>query len=184
MIHRAQAKSFVRRQNTCSAGPRQSSVRTLGRSRNDPLPPKIRKHPKEHLLGVDQLVESETAGLARIGDDIVIGSEYAVRVSPGRNLLETEFLQSVLFDDLFPDRPLVRHGPRKVDVSRRSQLHPEEIGEPGPDVLPSDKITVGDIKSLDRAFRIDRHPLDSLCEMSGICTLVECAIGAWLAWKA
>ena len=69
-------------------------------------------------------------------------------------------------------------------MSRRSQLHPEEIGEPGPDVLPSDKITVGDIKSLVRAFRIDRHPLDGLCEMSGICTLVECAIGAWLAWKA
>src|ERR1700730_6692560 len=68
------------------------ATRTLAVLRNDPLTPKIRKHPKKHLLGVHQVVESETAGLARIGDNIVIGSEYAVRVAPGRNLFEAEFL--------------------------------------------------------------------------------------------
>src|SRR3981081_693275 len=93
------------------------ATRTLGRSRNNPLTPKVRKHPKKHLLGVHQVVESETAGLAGIGDDIVIGSEDAVRVAPGGNFFEAEFLQSVLFDDSFPDRPLVRHRPRKVDMS-------------------------------------------------------------------
>src|SRR5258708_24604399 len=99
---------------------------SLGESRNDPLMPEIRKHPKKHLLGVHQAVESETAGLAGIGDDIVIGSEHAVRVAPGSNLFEAEFLQSVLLDDFFPDRPLVRHGPRKVDVAWRRQVHPDE----------------------------------------------------------
>src|ERR1700731_99089 len=91
-------------------------VAAAGRSRDDPLTPKIREHPKEHLLGVHQIVESKTAGLAGVGDDIVIGSEYAVRVAPRRNLFEAEFLQSVFFDDSFPDRPLVRHRPREVDV--------------------------------------------------------------------
>src|SRR5467141_3403078 len=129
-------------------------------------------------------MESETAGLARIGDDIVIGSEYAVRVAPGRNLFEAEFLQSVLFDDCFPDRPLVGHGPRKADVSWRSQLHPEEMGELGPQVLPPNEITVGDVESLVRAFRIGRHPLDGLCQKSGVRTLVERGICAWLARKA
>src|SRR5258708_40065668 len=114
MIHRAQAKSFVK--GGPSAPPAaQSPARTFGRSRNDPLTPKIRKHPKKHLLGVHQVVESETTGLAGIGDDIVIRSEYAVRVAPGRNLFEAEFLQSVLCDDFLPDRPLVRHRARKVD---------------------------------------------------------------------
>src|SRR6202048_4384278 len=106
---------------------RSNPPRTLGKSRDDPLTAKVRKHPKKHLLGVHQVVEPETAGLARIGDDIVIGSEYAVRVAPSRNLFEAVFLQSVLFDDLLPDRTLVGHGPRKVDVSWRSRLHPEEL---------------------------------------------------------
>src|SRR5713226_2382944 len=158
--------------------------RPLAVLRNDPLAPKIRKHPKEHLLGVHQVVETETAGLAGIGDDIVIGSEYAVRVAPGRNLFEAEFLQSVLFDDFFPDRPLVRHGPRKVDVSWRSQLHPEEVGELWPQVLPPDEITVGDVESLIGAFRIGCHPLDGLCQKSGVRTLVKCGIGSRLARKA
>src|SRR5258708_3634548 len=129
-------------------------------------------------------MESETASLAGIGDDIVIGSEYAVRVAPGRNLFEAEFLQSVLFDDFFPDRPLVRHGPRKVDVSWRSQLHPEEVGELWPQVLPPDEITVCDVESLVRAFRIGCHPLDGLCQKSGVRTLIERGIRAWLARKA
>ncbi|MEA3133235.1 MAG: hypothetical protein QOG17_1081, partial [Gammaproteobacteria bacterium] len=47
--------------------------RSLAALRNDLLTPKIRKHPKEHLLGVHQVVESETAGFAGIGDDIVVG---------------------------------------------------------------------------------------------------------------
>src|SRR5216684_3224098 len=128
MIHRAQVKSFVKGR-TLDPSLRQSSARTFGRSRNDPLTPKIRKHPKEHLLGVDQVVESETAGLAGIGDDVVVGSEHTVRVAPGGNLFEAKLLQSVLFDDFSPDRPLVRHGPRKVDVSWRSQLHPKETSE-------------------------------------------------------
>src|SRR5216684_2536226 len=108
------------------------ATRTLGRSRNDPLTAKVREHPKKHLLGVHQVVESETAGLAGIGDDIVIRCEYAVRVAPSRNLFEAVFPQSILFDDPIPYRTLVGHGPRKVDVSWRSQLHPEEIGEFGP----------------------------------------------------
>ena len=33
-------------------------------------------------------MESETAGLARIRDDIVIRREYAVRVAPSRNLFK------------------------------------------------------------------------------------------------
>src|SRR6266851_538736 len=160
------------------------AMRTLGRSRNNPLTPKVRKHAKEHLLGIHQVVETETAGLAGIGEDIVIGSEYAVRVAPGRNLLEAEFLQSVLFDDFFPDPPFVRHGPRKVDVSWRSQLHPEEISELGPQVLPPDEITVGDIKRLVGAFRIGCHPLDGPCEKSGVRTLVKCGIGSRLSRKA
>src|ERR1700733_12870208 len=123
-------------------------LRKRAASRNDPLTAKVRKHPKKHFLGIDQLVESETAGLAGIGDDIVIGSEYAVGVAPGGNLFEAEFLQSVIFHDFFPDRTLVRHRPRKVDVSRRSQFHSEEIGEPRPQVLPPDEITVGNVKSL------------------------------------
>src|SRR6202140_4270816 len=128
-------------------------------------------------------MESETAGFTRIGDDIVIRCEYAVRVAPSRNLFEAVFLQSVLFDDPIPYRTLVGHGPRKVDVSWRSQLHPEKIGELGPDVLPPDKITVGDVKSLVRAFRIGRHPLDRLCQKGGIRTLVEGSIGSRLSWK-
>jgi hypothetical protein len=63
------------------------ATRTLGKSRNDPLTPKVGKHPKKHLLGIHEVVESETADLAGIGDDIVIGSEYTVRVAPSRNLL-------------------------------------------------------------------------------------------------
>src|SRR5713226_10454700 len=160
------------------------AMRTLGRSRNNPLTPKVRKHAKKHLLGVHQIVESETAGLARIGDDIVIRCEYPVRVAPGRNLFEAEFLQSVPFDDFFPDRPLVRHGPRKVDVSRRSQSHPEEIGKLGPQVLPPDKVTGGDVKRLVGALRISCHPPDGLCQKSGVRTLVKCRIGPWLAREA
>src|SRR6266404_1667151 len=145
MIHRAQAKSFVK--GGPSALPAaQSPARTFGRSRNDPLTPKVRKHPKKHLLGVHEVVESETAGLAGIGDDVVIRREDAVRVAPGRDLFETEFLQSVPFDDFFPDRPLVRHGPRKVDMSWRSQLHPEEVSELGPQMLPPDKYAVCHLK--------------------------------------
>src|SRR3981189_3240086 len=124
------------------------STRTLGRSRNDPLTPKIRKLPKKHLLGIHQVVKPEAAGLAGVGDDIVIRREDAVRVAPGRNLFEAEFLQSVPFDYFFPDRPLVRHGPRKVDVSWRSQFHSEEFCEFGPQVLPPDQITIGDVESL------------------------------------
>src|SRR5882724_9247422 len=120
--------------------------RTLVVLRNDPFTPKIRKHPKEHLLGVHQVVESETAGLAGIGDDIVIRSEYAVRVAPGCDLFETESLQSVVFDDFLPDRPLLRHRPSKVDGSWRSQLHPEETSEFGPQILPPDQIAVGDVE--------------------------------------
>src|SRR3979411_2352634 len=110
--------------------------RSLAALRNDPLTPKIRKHPKEHLLGVHQVVESETAGFAGIGDDIVVGPESPVRVPPRRNLLEAKFLQSVLFDDFLPDRPLVRHRPRKVDVSWRRQLPSPESGEFGAYILP------------------------------------------------
>src|SRR6266851_3998904 len=160
------------------------AMRTLGRSRNNPLTPKVRKHAKKHLLGVHQIVESETAGLARIGDDIVIGSEHAVRIAPGRNLLEAEFLQSVLLDYFSPDRPLVRHGPCQVDVSWRSQLHPEEFCEPGPQVLPPDEIAVGDVKSLVGAFRIGCHPLDGLCQKGSVRTLVKCGKGSRLARKA
>src|SRR5882757_6697067 len=122
------------------------ATRTLAVLRNNSVTLKIREHPKEHFLGVHQVVESETASLAGIGNDIVIGSEHAVRIAPGRNLLEAEFLQSVLFDDCFPDRPLVCHGPRKVDVSWRSQLHLEEFGEPGPQILPPDQVAVGEVK--------------------------------------
>src|SRR6202048_4243482 len=163
---------------------RSNPPRTLRKSRDDPLTSKVRKHPKKHLLGVHQVVESETAGLARIGDDIVIRCEYAVRVAPRRNFLEPVFLQSVAFDDLFPDRALVGHGPRKVDMSRRRQLHPEELGEFGPQVLPPDQITIGDVESLVGAFRIRRHPLDGLCQKSGVRALIERGIRAWLARKA
>ena len=41
-------------------------------------------------------------------------------------------LQSVHFDDLSQDRPLVRHGRRKVDEPWWRQHHPEEVGELGP----------------------------------------------------
>src|SRR3984885_7754216 len=126
-------------------------------------------------------MESETAGLSRIGDDVVVRSEPAVRVAPSRNLFEAVFLQSILFDDPIPYRTPVGHGPRKVDVSWRSQLHPEEIGELRPYVLPPDKIAIGDVESLVRAFRIGRHPLDGLCQKSGIRTLVECGIGSRLS---
>src|SRR5271168_4573246 len=147
MIHRAQVESFVKG-GTLVPSLRQSSARTFGRLRNGPLTPKIREHPKKHLLGVHQVVETETTGLAGIGDDIVIGSEYAVRIAPCRNLFVAEFLQSVLFDDPIPYRTLVGHGPRKVDVSWRRQLHPEEVGELGPQILPPDEIAVGDFESL------------------------------------
>src|SRR6202041_1124054 len=123
-------------------------------------------------------MESETAGLARIGDDIVVRCEYAVRVAPSRNLFEAVFLQSVLFDDSIPYRTLVGHGPREIDVSWRRQLHPEEIGEFWPYVLPSDKITVGDVESLVRTFWIGRHPFDGLCQKSGVRSLVERGIGS------
>src|SRR5580693_6460069 len=129
-------------------------------------------------------MESETAGLARIGDDIVVRCEYAVRVAPSRNLIEAVFLQSVLFDDPIPYRALVGHGPREIDVSWRSQLHPEKIGEFRPYVLPSDKITVGDVESLVRTSRIGRHPRDGLCQKSGVRCLVERGIGSGFAWKA
>ena len=62
--------------------------------------------PKEHFLAVHQVVETETAGLARIGDDIAIRCEYAVRVAPGGHLFEAKFLQPVLFDDFFQIGPL------------------------------------------------------------------------------
>src|ERR1700737_2245477 len=163
---------------------RSNPLRTLRKSWDDPLTAKVRKHPKKHFLGVHQVVESETAGLARIGNDIVIRCESPVRVAPSRNLFEAVFLQSVLFDDPIPYRTLVGHGPRKVDGSWRSQLHPEEIGEFGPYVLPPDKITIGDVKSLVRAFRIGRHPRDGLGQKSGIRTLVERGIGPRLARKA
>src|ERR1700738_917914 len=143
---------------------RSNPPRTLRKSRDDPLTSKVRKHPKKHLLGVHQIVESETAGLARIGDDIVVRCEYAVRVAPSCNFFEAVFLQSVLFDDPIPYRTLVGHGPRKVDVSRLSQIHPKEIGELGPYVLPPDKITIGDVKSRVGASRIGGHPLDRLCQ--------------------
>src|ERR1700688_2677670 len=129
-------------------------------------------------------MESETAGLALIGDDIVIRCEDAVRIAPSRNLFEAVFLQSVLFDDPIPYRTLVGHRPRKVDVSWRSQLDPEEIGEAGPDVLPPDKVAIGDVESLVRASLIGRHPRDGLCQKRGIGTLVECGIGSGLARKA
>src|SRR5258708_1227223 len=158
--------------------------RTLAVLRNDPLTPKIRKHPKEHLLGVHQVVESETAGLAGIGDDIVVGPQYAVPVAPGCDLFEAEFLQSVVFDDFLPDRPLVRHGPRKVDVSWRSQLHPEETSKFGPQILPPDQIAVGDVERLVGAFRIGCHPRVGLCQQSSVRTLVECGIGSGFARKA
>src|SRR5580698_4645404 len=116
-------------------------------------------------------MESETAGLARIGDDVVVRCEYAVRVAPSRNLFEAVFLQPVPFHDPIPYRTLVGHGSRQIDVSWRSQLHPEEFGELGPYVLPPDKITVCDVESLVRAFRIGRHPFDGLCQKRGICTL-------------
>src|ERR1700730_9057744 len=163
---------------------RWNTLRTLRKSWDDPLTAKVRKHPKKHFLGVHRVVESKTGGLARIGNDIVIRCEYPVRVAPSRNLFEPVFLQSVLFDDLFPYRTLVGHGPRKVDVSWRSQLHSEEIGEFGPQVLPPDKIAIGDVESLVGAFRIGRHPLDGLCQKRGICALVERGIGPWLAGKA
>src|ERR1700751_3506906 len=76
------ARPFVKRRTTPSAA---APLLREGfrRSRNDPLTPKIREHPKKHLRGVHQVVESEAAGLAGIGDDIVVGSEHAVRVAPG-----------------------------------------------------------------------------------------------------
>src|SRR6202040_3932516 len=51
-------------------------------------------------------------------------------------------------------------------------------------VLPPDKIAIGDVKCLVRAFRIGRHPFDGLCQKSGIRTLVERGIGPWLSGKA
>src|SRR5882757_2979308 len=158
--------------------------RTLAVLRNDSVTLKIRKHPEKHFLGVHQIVESEAAGLAGIRDDIVIGSEDAIRVAPRRNLLEAVFLQSVLFDNGVPYRTFVGHRPRKVDVSWRSQFHPEEAGEPGPQILPPDQIAIGDVKSLVGAFRIGCHPSDGLCQKSGVRTLVKCGIGSRLAWKA
>src|SRR5271169_5321537 len=129
-------------------------------------------------------MESETTGLAGIGDDVVVRCEYVVGIAPGGNLFEAEFLQPVLFDDFFPDRPLVRHGPYKVYVSWRSQLHPEEIGELGPQILPPDKIAVGYVKRLVGAFGIGCHPLDGLCEKSSVRTLLKCGVGPRLARKA
>jgi hypothetical protein len=69
----------------------------------------------------------------------------------------TTLLQSALLDDFFPNRALFGHGPRQVDVSWWSQLHPEEVGELGPQVLPPDEITIGDVESLVGAFS-DRSP--------------------------
>jgi len=66
-------------------------------------------------------VETETTGLARIGNDVVIGSEHAVRVAPGRDLLEAEFLQSVLFDNRRRDRA-VRSAPRPARCRAASPL--------------------------------------------------------------
>jgi hypothetical protein len=140
--------------------------------------------PKKHLLGVHEVVEPKPAGLARIGDDVVIRSEYAVRVTPRRNLFEAIFLQSMAFNDAIPYRTLVGHGSCEVDVSRRRQLHVEELGELWPQVLPPNEIAIGDVESLVGAFQIGRHPLDSLRQESGIRTLVECGIGFGLARKA
>lgn len=69
-------------------------------------------------------------------------------------------------------------------MSWRSRFHPEEAGEPGPQIFPPDKIAVGDVKSLVGAFRIGCHPRDGLCQKSGVRTLVKCGIGSRLAWKA
>src|ERR1700689_1978556 len=99
-------------------------------------------------------MESKTAGLARFGEEFVVRGESAVRVAPSRNRFKAVFLQSVLFDDPIPYRTLVGHGPREIDVPWRSQLHPKKTGEFRPYVLPSDKITVGDVESLVRTFRI------------------------------
>jgi hypothetical protein len=57
MIHREQARSFVKRRTHSFRGCA-SSGRGIGRSRNDPLTPKIREHPEKHFLGVHQVVES------------------------------------------------------------------------------------------------------------------------------
>ena len=111
--------------------------------------------------------------LLGIGDDIVIGSEYAVRVAPSRDLFVAEFLQSVLFDDLSQIGPLSAMDRARLMCRGGASSIPKKSGELGPYVLPPDEITVGDVESLVRAFRIGRHPLDGLCQKSGIRTLVE-----------
>src|SRR5258708_37741326 len=113
MIHRAQAKSFVK--GGPSAPPAaQSPARTFGRSRNDPLTPKVRKHPKKHLLGVHEVVESETAGPASLGNEVGIPREDARPEATRRFLYHAGTLQTVTFQDFFTHRALVRHCPRHV----------------------------------------------------------------------
>src|SRR6267143_507825 len=84
---------------------RAHATRTLAASWNDPLAPEIRKHPKEHLLGVHQVVESETAGLTGIGDNVVIRCEHAVGITPRRNLSKRNFWSpflSTIFSQIGP----------------------------------------------------------------------------------
>jgi hypothetical protein len=117
----------------------------VGRSRNDSLTPKIREHPEKHFLGVHQVMESETASVAGIGDDIVVGSEHAVRV-PIRIRVFPEFLaQHIKIGEARPSRE-ASHSPVSADPVTR--------GDPG-DALAQQEIAVVSAGKLERVKGIE-----------------------------
>src|SRR5687767_13465891 len=109
-------------------------------SGNDAIAPIRFEYVEKHLLGVDHLVEPEPARLAHVRDDIVLGREYDVAISPRNDLFVAVRPEVVLGHDALPHPSLVRHRLREADVAAGSRFHFEELSEFGPDVFPAYQI--------------------------------------------
>ncbi len=88
-------------------GRRSNHHRVTGGSWDDFSFPELIKEAPKHLFGVDAIGEASPASLNRAGDVVVFGVKNRISECPRGYGFEWEGLETMLFDDLLPERSFI-----------------------------------------------------------------------------
>src|SRR5690348_12082117 len=113
---------------------------------DDPIAAELSKQAVEHCLAVHACMEPSLADSRRIAHDVPIAAKDVVAEGPRGDVRVGDSLKPVLFRNRIPYRRLVGHEFSQSDRLRRSPFNFEEPGEPGPQILPAEKVPVGDVE--------------------------------------
>ena len=113
---------------------------------------------KEHLFGIDELVEAVLAAFDRVHHNVPFVGEQIVAEAPVDDVLQPAGLEPVFPDHGIPERALVGHALGEADGIHWASVHVEIVGDLGPSILPAEHVAVRDVEGLVGARRLGRHP--------------------------